>query len=146
LAQKIGWTDPAKVQLLALGALLHDFGHAKKTYQLFRPMADLELNEKVEYMKHSAEGADTVCTQRHFDQTVITIIRQHEELIDGSGYPGKLQEKNTDPLAVIVSTANDLDRMMLTENLPRQEAVKKFMLNRLGLHPLDHFKLLKTIG
>ncbi len=145
LANKLGLTDQAKVQLLALGALLHDFGHMKKTYPLFKPLKDMSKEEKAEYMKHPQVGAESVQTHRHFDKVVIQIIQQHEELVDGSGYPKGLIEKNTDPLAVIVSSANDLDRMMLSQKINRNEAGKTFMIDRLGLHPLDHFKMLKAI-
>lgn len=145
LAQKLGLTDPAKVQLLALGALLHDFGHTKKTYPLFKPLNELSKEDKAEYMKHPQMGAESVQTHRHFDRAVIQIIQQHEELVNGTGFPKGLIEKNTDPLAVIVSSANDFDRMILTKKVTRAEMAKTFMIDRVGLHPLDHFKMLKAI-
>lgn len=145
LAQKMGLTDQKKIQLMALGALLHDFGHMKKSYELFKPIKEQEKDLKLEYMNHPKLGAESVQTHRHFDKTVIHIIAEHEELIDGSGYPNKLNERKTDPLAVIVSTANDFDRLMLNSKLARAEAVKAFVVDRVGLHPLEHFKALKAI-
>ena len=144
IANKLGLASD-RVALLALGALLHDFGHVKAAYPLFKAPTELDAPSRIEYMKHAMLGGQTVRTHRHFDEAVIKIIVEHEELIDGSGYPQKLQEKNTDPLSVIVSTANDFDRLMLNEKLTRAEAVKKFTVSRVGLHPLEHFKILKSI-
>jgi putative nucleotidyltransferase with HDIG domain len=143
IAAKIGLTDPAKVQLLVLGSLLHDFGHIAKPPE--RPLLFLDSKERHEYMKHATDGAEAVRHFRHFDPVVISIIAQHEELVNGSGFPNKLQEKATDPLAVIVSTANDFDRMVMTEKLSRQDAMKKFMVDRVGLHPLAQIQALKAL-
>jgi len=145
LAQKMGLTDQSKIQLMALGALLHDFGHMKKTYPLFKPIKELEKDIKMEYMNHPKLGAEAVQTHRHFDKTVIQIIAEHEELVDGSGYPKGLSEKKCDPLSVIVSTANDFDRLMLNNKLAKADAAKAFVVDRVGLHPLEHFKAIKTI-
>jgi putative nucleotidyltransferase with HDIG domain len=145
IANKIGLTDQSKVQMLALGALLHDFGHTKFPSRILAPSSQLSAEDMKTYAAHAAEGGEIVRHHRHFDEAVISIIMQHEELINGSGYPGKLIEAKTNPLAVIVSTANDFDRMMTFEKLPRADAVKKFTLNRLGLHPLEHVQALKGL-
>jgi putative nucleotidyltransferase with HDIG domain len=146
IANKIGLRDPMATQTLALGALLHDLGHAHLERKALAPLSSLSEEEKLEYMAHPAEGGAKVQDKRHFDKSVISIIAQHEELIDGSGYPHQLREKVTDPLAVIVSTANDFDRFVLTYGLSHQEGVKKFMLDRIGLHPLDQVKALAQIA
>lgn len=144
LGNKLG-IEASRVELMALGALLHDFGHAKSTMPLLKPLSDFDAKGKIEYMKHAMGGAESVRIHRHFDEVVVKIIAEHEELIDGSGYPNKLTEKKSDPLSVIVSTANAFDRMMLNEKLARADASKKFTMDRVGLHPLEHFKLLKSL-
>lgn len=144
IGTKMGVPAP-RMPFLALGALLHDFGHANMTYPLFQNLNDLTPEAKAEYMKHSMQGGETVRVHRHFDDSVIKIIVQHEELSDGSGYPQKLIEKNTDPLAVIVSTANAFDRLMLNEKVSRADALRKFTVDRVGRHPLEHIKIFKTI-
>jgi putative nucleotidyltransferase with HDIG domain len=143
IANKVGLKDPAKVQLLVLGSLLHDFGHIVKPP--LKPLQGLEGKDRIDYMKHALDGAEAVRRYRHFDAAVISIIIQHEELVNGSGFPNKLLEKATDPLAVIVSTANDYDRLIMTEKLARPDAIKKFTIERMGLHPLEHFQALKSI-
>jgi HD-GYP domain-containing protein (c-di-GMP phosphodiesterase class II) len=64
---------------------------------------------------------------------VISIIVQHEEYIDGRGFPQGLQEKNMDPLAVIVSTCNALDRLLTFERVPQKDAVKNALNNKYRL-------------
>lgn len=145
LAHKLSLKNQTQLQLLGLGALLHDFGHAQSHGDLFLPLAELSKERMLEYMKHPLAGADSVRDKRHFDPAVIAIIAQHEELVNGTGYPNKLIEKQTDPLAVLVSTANDFDRLVASRNLSHKDTLKDFMVSRVGLHPLEHIQALKSI-
>jgi len=90
-------------------------------------------------------GAQKVQDKKHFDPTVTKIIAQHEEHIDGSGFPKQARESELDPLSIIVSSANALDRLLTFENVPRQEAVKKLMIDQVGRHPLNHIQFLGEI-
>lgn len=145
LAQKLNVTDPKKVQLLGLGALLHDFGHYDGALALNRPISALSKEEAAVYRNHAGHGAEQVQDKKHFDQTVINIIAQHEECIDGSGFPNGIRESQMDPLSVIVSSANALDRLMTFERIPRADAVKKLMIDQVGRHPLNHIQFLAEI-
>ncbi|HEY8270142.1 MAG TPA: HD domain-containing phosphohydrolase [Pseudobdellovibrionaceae bacterium] len=145
LAQKLGLVDPKKTQLLALGALLHDFGHYESGLSLNRPLAQFNKEETALYKNHPSVGSKKVQDKKHFDPAVINIISQHEECIDGSGFPKGLRENQLDPLAVIISSANALDRMITFEKVPRAEAGKKIMIDQVGHHPLNHIQLLSEI-
>lgn len=145
LAQKLGMLDPKKTQLLALGALLHDFGHHHSHFQLDRPLSQFAPEEMTAYKNHPTVGASQVQDKKHFDQAVINIIAQHEECIDGSGYPLGARENQLDPLAVIVSSANALDRLITFEKVAKSDAVKKLMIEQVGRHPLNHIQLLSEI-
>lgn len=145
LAQKLGIVDPKQTQLLALGGLLHDFGHYHSDLSVNRPLAQFSPAELETYKNHPRGGAEQVQTKKHFDLSVINIIMQHEECIDGSGYPNKLMEKSMDPLAVITSSANALDRLMTFEGIPKKEAVKQLMIHSVGKYPLQHIKILGDI-
>jgi HD-GYP domain-containing protein (c-di-GMP phosphodiesterase class II) len=145
LAQKLNILDPKKTQLLALGALLHDFAHYESALALNRSVTDFSKDELALYNKHPDAGSNKVQDKKHFDQIVINIIAQHEECIDGSGFPKGARENEVDPLSVIVSSANALDRLMTFESIPRQEAVKKLMIDQVGRHPLNHIQLLGEI-
>lgn len=145
LAQKLVMNDPKKTQLLALGALLHDFAHHNSALTLDRPITQFSKDELFTYKSHPTAGAALVQDKKHFDQAVINIIAQHEECIDGSGYPLGARENQLDPLSVIVSSANALDRLITYEKVPKAEAVKKLMIEQVGRHPLNHIQFLSEI-
>ncbi|AFY01483.1 HD-GYP domain-containing protein [Bdellovibrio bacteriovorus] len=144
LAQKLGLNDPKKTQLLTLGALLHDYGHHHSTLNLSQPLATMSPEDLALWKKHPIEGAQKVQDKKHFDQTVINIIGQHEETINGTG-PKGMREKDMDPLAVLVSSANAMDRLITFEGVAKAEAAKKLMIDHVGKHPLQHIQHLNDI-
>lgn len=144
LANQMGLSDPKKNQLMTLGALLHDYGHHDSSLQINRPLAQFSKEELDLYWKHPAQGAQRVQDKKHFDQTVINIISQHEEKVDGSG-PLGLKESQQDPLAVMIATTNALDRLITFEKVPQAEAPKKLMIEHVGSHPLPQIQHLAEI-
>ncbi|MNK01176.1 HD domain protein [compost metagenome] len=144
LANKLGIVDEKKTQLLTLGALLHDYGHHNSNLDLNRPVISMSPEDQVLWKGHPHLGATKVQDKKHFDQTVINIIAQHEETINGAG-PMGLKEKDMDPLAVIVSSANAMDRLITFEGVPKEEAAKKLMIDHVGKHPLNHIQMLNDI-
>lgn len=146
LAKKLGITDPKQTQLLALGSLLHDLGHLNTTVNLSAAPENMPAAEKALYLKHPGDGAFRVQDKRHFDPQVISIIMQHEECIDGTGFPSGLRENKIDPLAVIVGSCNALDRLISFQGVPRNEAAKGLMMSVLGRHPLKHLQMLAEIA
>lgn len=150
LAHRLGITDPKQIQLLALGAMLHDFGHHDSSLYPRKTKSEMTPDEINLYKTHAAEGAKKVQDKKHFDQSVLRIINEHEECIDGSGYPRALNEKQLDPMSVIVGTCNTVDRMMTFEGQSRSEASKKMLLEFVGKYPLGHIQkvneLLKTLS
>lgn len=147
LANKLGMASDEKVtQILALGALLHDFGHTlNPDLNIARPLSGFSKDELKIYREHPRAGAQTVQTKRHFDKSVINIINEHEEWIDGKGFPQGLPESKCDPLSVIVSSCNRADRYMTFEGVPRDQVIKHMMINAVGCHPLHHIQKLGEI-
>lgn len=144
LAEKLGIKDIKKTQLLTLGSLLHDFGHHSSSLNLAQPLKAMNDVDKALWSKHPTDGAQKVQDKKHFDQTVINIIAQHEETLNGGG-PLGLHEKDLDPLAIIVSSANAMDRLITFEGVPKAEAAKKLMIEQVGNHPLNQIQMLNDI-
>lgn len=144
LAQKLGINDAKKTQLLTLGALLHDYGHHNSLLNVNQPLEQMSAEDKALWLQHPKQGAMRVQDKKHFDQSVINIILQHEETINGMG-PLGLMEKEQDPLSVLVSSANAMDRLITFENIPKNEAAKKLMIDHIGKHPLPHIQFLNEI-
>jgi putative nucleotidyltransferase with HDIG domain len=145
LARKLNITDPKLLQLLSLGALLHDFEHFHSGLSIARPLSDFTAEEMKVYKTHPMAGAQKVQDKKHFDTTVINIIVQHEEFVDGKGFPNGIPESKLDPLSVIVSSCNALDRLVTFEKVAKKEAVRKLMITGVGKYPLNHIQLLGDI-
>ncbi|MFZ4403506.1 MAG: HD-GYP domain-containing protein [Pseudobdellovibrionaceae bacterium] len=144
LCEKLKIDDPKKIQLVSLGALLHDFGHNESHLNISRPLAEFSKEDLEIYKKHAKVGAAKIQDKKHFDQTVINIIAQHEEKIDGSGFLG-LKEKQLDPLSIIVSLANVADRMISFDKTLQTDVAKKMMIERVGQYPLGHIQQLAEL-
>ena len=149
LGHKLGIIDDKQTQMLALGGLLHDYGHSVTLFTPNKLTTEMSTDELTVYKSHPEIGANKLQDKKHFDQQIINIIMKHEELIDGSGYPNGLMDKDIDQLTQIVSSANALDRMMVFEGVPKDEVSKKLMMTKVGKHPLPHLQhlaeLIKTI-
>jgi putative nucleotidyltransferase with HDIG domain len=146
LAQKLGLVDTKIIQLLAMGAFLHDFGHYESSLYPRKKISEMTPDESLLYQAHASDGAKRVQDKKHFDQIVLRIINEHEEYADGSGYPRGLTEKQIDPLSLIVGTCNTMDKLMSFEELSKDEACKTLMLKYVGKHPLTHIqKLIEVI-
>ncbi|MBX3040515.1 MAG: HD domain-containing protein [Bdellovibrionaceae bacterium] len=142
LAKRLKIEDPKVIQMMSLGALLHDFGHQESSWDRSKPISQLTPEELEIYKQHPDLGSARVQDKKHFDQMVINIIAQHEECIDGSGFPRGLKENEMDSSVIIVSTSNAFDRYVAFEGLTRAEAGKRMMLERVGRHPLNQIKFL----
>ncbi len=145
IAQKLNLDKSHPLNLLTLGALLHDFELIHTDLDLKKPRSEFTDEENEIYKKHPKDGVARVGQLNHFDQAVTNIIMNHEELINGSGFPRGLIEKDTDAFSIIVSTANAFDRLVCFQGMPIPEALKSFMMDRLGLHPLSHMNALKSM-
>jgi putative nucleotidyltransferase with HDIG domain len=145
LAHRLNITDDKLLQLLSLGALLHDFDHFYSGLAIARPLKDFTPPEMKVYRSHPTAGAARVQDKKHFDQTVINIIAQHEEYIDGQGFPNNISEAKLDPFAVIVASCNALDRLITFEKIEKKAAVKQLMITAMGKYPLQHIQLLGEI-
>lgn len=145
LAQKLKQTDPKIMQILTLGALLHDIGHHETTVNIGQALKLLTPAELAIYKQHPLKGAERVKDKNHFDQQVITIINEHEEHLDGTGFPKGSKENQLDPLSIIVGSCNAVDRLIAFESVPKADVPKKMMIEKVGMHPLNHIQLLSDI-
>ncbi len=145
LASRLGLKDSKQNQLLSLGALLHDYEHFHQPLNIARPLDQFTPEELELYKQHPINGSRRLQDKKHFDQSVLKIIAQHEEFIDGKGFPQGLPENKLDILSIIVASANKLDRLLSFEKVPRSEIPKQLMMRYTGCHPLEHLQILSEI-
>ena len=144
LADKLGITDKKQTELLSLGGLLHDCGHFESTIDYTKPRLQMRPAELSYYLTHPRVGSEKVSDKKHFDQTITNIILQHEECIDGSG-PEKLTEAQTDPLAVLIASANALDRLISYQGVAKRDAAQMLIKDSARAHPSQHLQILEEI-
>ena len=101
-AQEAAW--------LGQGALFHDIGKNAIPDRVTRKTDPLTHAEQNLLEQHCEIGAQTA-TEIGMHARIVTIIRQHHECMDGSGYPARLRQEEIDWLARIVAVANIFENL-----------------------------------
>ncbi len=143
IAEKMHLTEAHPMNLLVLGSLIHDIEHFHSGLPIAQPIEQFSPEQKEIYYKHPEQGALRLRNAGFYDQMVVDIVLQHEEHIDGSGYPRGLRDKNLDPISMIVAAANSFDRYITFEKHSIKDALKKILIKKVGLHTLEHLKALQ---
>ena len=107
--------DPEVLNHLGMGALLHDLGKVMVPAGVLRIDAGLRnRHQEASYRTHVDHGTQ-LCGQLGIDQpSVIEIIRNHHERLDGQGFPNGLVKEQISVLTRIVSIANRFDGLCHT--------------------------------
>lgn len=102
--------DPAQLDILGGGALLHDIGLIALPERLRWLDTRFTAAERRMYQEHVAHGI-AICTKMKIPAEQLAIIAQHHELADGRGYPQQLVGDQIAPLARIVALVNLYDNL-----------------------------------
>ncbi len=102
LAKELGITDPADLEAIKFGALLHDVGKIGIPEHILNKPGRLTFDEFEIMKKHPIYGEKIVKNISGWD-LVADIVRHHHENIDGSGYPDGLVGNQISVRAQIVS-------------------------------------------
>lgn len=101
---------PAAIQLIGLGALLHDIGKAELPERVTRKSTPLTAAEHSVFQLHCEKGV-AMAQAMGVASEVRAIIEQHHECVDGSGYPRKLGGMQMTLLTRIVAMVNAYDNL-----------------------------------
>ena len=137
--------DLPSIEIIGVGALLHDLEHFHTNFNVARPIKSLSPDELATYKSHCLNGAHRLQGSAFVDQLVINVITQHEEHMDASGFPKRLEAKDIDPLVMIVATANAYDRLVSFEGQSPKSALKTLLIEKMGAHPLTNLQTLQDI-
>ena len=102
LAKELGITDPADLEAIKFGALLHDVGKIGIPEHILNKPGRLTFEEFEIMKKHPLYGEKIIKNISGWD-LVADIVRHHHENIDGSGYPDGLAGDQISIRAQIVS-------------------------------------------
>jgi putative nucleotidyltransferase with HDIG domain len=100
-----------QLEVLRLGALLHDIGKISVNLGILNKPSKLELEEFDKVKNHTVLGFEFL---QHLPglEKYASIARSHHERFDGQGYPDGLMGENIPFLARIVAVADSLDVML----------------------------------
>ena len=103
--------ESQKIEEVIDACQLHDLGKiGVHDYVLTKP-GKLTPEEYEEVKEHALKGAQ-ILEPLHFLQGVITIVRQHHERYDGTGYPYGLKGEKIDIGARVMQLADSYDAMV----------------------------------
>lgn len=95
---------------LGIAALFHDIGKSEVPNIILMKTDPLTKPEQSFLEQHSEYGA-RIAKKSGLPERVANIILQHHECADGSGYPSRLKEAQTDPLARLLAIVNTYDNL-----------------------------------
>jgi len=107
---------------LTLGALMHDIGKMSVPEEILLKPYPLNREENLIIQKHPEAGFQKLQKTKNFSDRVMTIVAQHHERSDGSGYPAHFIEKDIHRFSRIVAIADVYDA--LTSNRPYKRAYR----------------------
>lgn len=107
LGQRLG-LDATALDRLALGALLHDIGKIALPERLRWRDTVVSAAERNLFQRHVEYGVE-LAARMGLDPEISTIIAQHHEYVDGSGFPGRLHGEQLSYLSRIVTLVNHYD-------------------------------------
>ncbi|AKL96701.1 metal dependent phosphohydrolase [Clostridium aceticum] len=122
------------LQILGLGALLHDIGKVNIRSEILTKPGALTEEEYKEMKKHTLYGYQVVGNLKGLKEEVSWIIRDHHERFDGKGYPSGLIGKQIHEFSRIVAICDVYD------------ALTSHRVYRPGIPPHDAIEYLITMG
>jgi len=109
VAARLGWDDD-DVDVLRMGAALHDIGKLAVPERILRKPGPLDEDELAEMRRHPEEGARMVA--RHSSlQLVVPAVLYHHERWDGSGYPVGVEGEAIPAEARVLAVVDAFDAM-----------------------------------
>lgn len=106
---KLEWEE---IRTLVTAAFLHDIGKFKFPAQfLMKHPADLQGVELQLYRTHPQSGRNLL-QSLEFDEPIPTIVFQHHEYMNGTGFPMGVRGKDVHHFAKIIAVADAYDRLL----------------------------------
>ena len=120
--------EKKELNILGMGALLHDLGKMKIPLEILNKPARL-TPEEYELMKtHSHEGYKMLNEKGDMHKDILDIVLSHHERIDGSGYPNGTSDELISQLTQITSVVDVYDAITSNrcyhDGIPPYDAMK----------------------
>lgn len=150
LATQMDWSSDTTYQKLTLAAFLHDISLKNHDLAAIQTLSDLMEKQKKftqqeikEYKEHPNTGAETARGFSEVPPDVDSIIGQHHERPDGSGFPRGLTHARIGPLAAVFIVAHELVCYLMKQSDPSKitaDVLDKFLDMNAKLYSQGNFK------
>jgi len=99
-----------QLEALGMGALMHDIGLTEVPDKILLKTSPLSSAEQRFYELHCHYGV-AIGQKLHLSESTLAVIKEHHELVDGSGFPDKLKGDAISLPSRIVSIATHYDQL-----------------------------------
>ncbi len=110
VAARLGW-DEEEVEVLRLGAALHDIGKLAVPEEVLRKPGPLDPGELAQMRSHPEHGARMVSLVRSLRPALPCVLHHHERW-DGRGYPAGKKGAEIPAMARVLAVADAFDAMI----------------------------------
>lgn len=118
------------IRELALGAFLHDIGKVRIADELLNTPQKLTPDEYTLVQKHVNHGLKILADSPNISHIAMTLIREHHEELNGTGYPNQLKGDEISKYGRIMAIIDAYDAM--TSERPYKKSI----------FPIQAFKIL----
>ncbi|QIK37565.1 DUF3391 domain-containing protein [Caldichromatium japonicum] len=149
LSQRLGLDQDARKRL-TLAALAHDIGKVKLPERLRWYSSDFNGSECKLFQQHVEYGV-ALAESMGLDAQICTLIAQHHEYVDGSGFPRGLKSEEISRDARILSLVNQYDKLCNPNNpveavTPHQALALMFAQSRSKFDPQILSVFIRMLG
>ncbi|GGF74652.1 HD-GYP domain-containing protein [Alteromonas lipolytica] len=160
LADAAGY-DKQSVEYASLAGLLMDIGMVKLPAELCVPKERLSGSDLMMYQTHVDESLEVLDGTDDLPEIVKTIVSQHHERIDGSGFPKGLSGEEIEPLAQLAAVVDEFSQLGMSaplgnaypvnrvlKTMAQNTGLEQSLVNRLigvlGIYPIGSLVKLKS--
>lgn len=147
LAMNMEWKSETTLQKLALASFLHDMPIKNHTIAAITSLTELARRkehfseEEIKtYKSHPVKASELAKQFSEVPPDVDTIILQHHERPDGTGFPRQLSHHHISPLAAVFIVAHDIVSAIFDPNTPF--VLEKFIESKKNEYIAGNFKKL----
>jgi HD-GYP domain-containing protein (c-di-GMP phosphodiesterase class II) len=124
------------MQALGAGFFLHDLGKVRISQAIIMKPGKLTTNEMKEMRRHPSLGYKLLQETNQLTEESKTIVLQHHERIDGTGYPRRLRGENIHIYGRMCSIADVYDA--LTSDRPYRQKLSPFTALKIMQEEMSH--------
>lgn len=107
MAMRLHWGSERTLQIIQGGGFLHDIGFRELPIELHdKPRAVMTKEELALYESHPYRGVKILESISSIPSEVISVIYDHHEVANGSGFPRNLKNDRIYPMARLISLAD----------------------------------------